>query len=105
MPIQENLGASPSENGTKNEKPLGMSVKEALATARQNTAAMPEPTRNEMSKSEALAVAWTGLEALAMTKQAYLYRSPRTGRVWIELVDVDYETANGLVSIGNEVHK
>ena len=97
-----NSGVSLSGNATKNGTPSATLGSEALAAAKPSTAVMPTHTQNDtMSKSEALAIAWTGLEALAMTKQAFLYRSPRTGRVWIELVDADYDTANGLVSVGS----
>lgn len=101
MPTQANLEGSHSESATKNAKPSGTLVKEALAVAKKNMTAMPTPTQSEMTKSEALAVAWTGLEALAVMNQARLYRSPKTGRVVIELLATDFDSANGLVSIGN----
>ena len=101
MPTQENLGELPSENATKKGKQSGTLVKEALAVAEQNTPDMPTHTTNNMSKNQALAIAWTGIEALALMKQANLYRSPRTGRVVIELLDVEYTIANGLISVGN----
>jgi len=73
-----------------------MLAREALAAEKPNTNAMQE----SMTKDEALAIAWTGLEVLAMMKQANLFRSPRTGRVVIELLDTEYTVANGLRSIG-----
>lgn len=100
MPTQESSEVSHSGKETKNEKPSATLVKEALAFAKQNMTAIPEPIQSEMTKSEALAVAWTGIEALAMMKQARLYRSPTTGRVVIELLATSYDSANGLVSIG-----
>ena len=101
MPTQENSEALHSGNETRKEKPSAMLAREALAAARQNMTATPEPTQSEMTKAEALAVAWTGLEALAVMKQANLYRSPKTGRVIIELLGTDYNSANGLVSVGS----
>ena len=101
MPTQENSEALHSGNETKKGRPSAMLAREALAAARQNMNAIHEPTQSEMTKSEALAVAWTGLEALAVMKQARLYRSPKTGRVVIELLATDFDSANGLVSIGN----
>jgi len=100
MPTQENSEALHSGNETRKEKPSATLAREALAAARQNMTATPEPTQSEMTKGEALAVAWTGLEALAVMKQANLYRSPKTGRVIIELLGTDYDSANGLVSVG-----
>ena len=101
MPTQENSEALHSGNETKKEKPSAMLAKEALAAAKRNMTAIQEPTQSEMTKAEALAVAWTGLEALALMRQANLYRSPKTGRVIIELLETDYDTANGLVSVGS----
>ena len=101
MPTQENSEALPLENETKKEKKSATLAREALAVAKQNMTATQEPMRREMTKNEALAVAWTGLEALAMMKQANLYHSPKTGRVVIELLATDYDSANGLVSVGN----
>ena len=101
MPTQANSEGLHSESATKNARPSATLVKEALAVAKQNMTATQEPMRSEMTKNEALAVAWTGLEALAMMKQANLYHSPKTGRVVIELLATDYDSANGLVSVGN----
>ena len=101
MPTQDNLGAFHSGNAIKTEKKQGMSAQEALAAEKRNLTDMPTHTRGEMTKKEALAVAWTGLEALAIMKQANLFRSPKTGRVIIELLGTDYDTANGLVSVGS----
>ncbi|MFK5283100.1 hypothetical protein ACI3PL_26375, partial [Lacticaseibacillus paracasei] len=68
MPTQENSEALHSGNETRKEKPSATLAREALAIAKQNMTATPEPTLSEMTKAEALAVAWTGLEALAMMK-------------------------------------
>lgn len=92
----ENSGVSPSENGTKSVKPSATSVQEALAVAKQNLTVTPPLTANDMTKAEALAIAWTGIEALAKMKQANLYRSRQTGRVVVELLATEI-TKKGLV--------
>ena len=104
MPTQENSEALHSGNETRKEKKSATLAREALAAAKQNMTATSEPTQSEMTKAEALAVAWTGLEALVVMKQANLYRSPKTGRVIIELLGTDYNSANGLVSVGSSHH-
>jgi len=96
MPTQENLEGLRSGNVAKAENRSGMLAKEALAAEKPSMTDTPE----SMTKDEALAIAWTGLEALALTKQANLFHSPRTGRVVIELLDTEYTIANGLRSIG-----
>ena len=98
MPTQENLEAFHSGSATKNGKKSGMSAQEALAVEKQSLKDTSKPS--EMTK--ALAVAWTGIEALAVMKQANLFHSPKTGRVWIELVDVELTTANGLKALATE---
>ena len=80
-----------------------MSAQEALAHAKQSMIAMPTLTEGEMSKMEALAVAWTGIEALAHMNQAFLYVSSKTKRVCIELLAVEYDPANGLIEVPTEV--
>lgn len=100
MPTQENSEALPLGKETKKEKASGTSANGALAVSKPNTETTPEPMPNLMSKNQALAIAWTGIEALALMKHANLYRSPKTGRVVIELLDTEYTTANGLVSVG-----
>ena len=100
MPTQENSEAFHSGSATKNGKKSGMSAQEALAVEKQSSNGTSKPS--EMTKAEALAVAWTGIEALAVMKQANLFHSPKTGRVWIELVDVELTTANGLKALAVE---
>lgn len=57
------------------------------------------PVTNEpsMTAAQALAIAWTGIEALGKMGKAKVYHSPTTGRVQIELSETVYEVANGLV--------
>lgn len=99
MPTQETLEGSPSAKETKDGKPSDTSVKEALAAAKKSLPDTPECTVSEMSKSEALAVAWTGVEALAQMGSAKIYLSRKSGRVWIELLATSYDSANGLISL------
>ena len=100
MPTQENSEAFHSGSATKNGKKSVMSAREALVVEKQSSSGTSKPS--EMTKAEALAVAWTGIEALAVMKQANLFRSPKTGRVWIELVDVELTSANGLKALAVE---
>ena len=100
MPTQENSEAFHSGSATKTGKKSGMSAHEALAVEKQSSSGTSKPS--EMTKAEALAVAWTGIEALAVMKQANLFHSPKTGRVWIELIDVELTSANGLKALAVE---
>ena len=102
MPIQENSGVSRSVNATRKEKPSVTSGKEAAAAVKQSTNGISKPIQSEMTKAEALAVLWTGVEALAGMKTANLYHSPKTGRVVIELLETNYVPTQGLVCIGGQ---
>lgn len=101
MPIQENLEGSLSESEIKAENQSDMSESEALAVEKQNTSDTPPPSDGEMTKDEALAVAWTGLEVLALMGEAVIYQSQRSGQTWIQLLATGYDRASGLRSIGN----
>jgi hypothetical protein len=96
MPTHTRLEESHSENATPEEKPSGTLAVEALAVEKKNLNAMPTLTEADMTKPEALAIAWTGIEALAKMKQARLYRSRKTGRVLIELLAVEFIESEGL---------
>ena len=102
MPIQENSEGLPFEKETRKGSQSTTSASEALAIVKTNTTAISEPTQNEMTKGEALAIAWTGIEALALMGQANLYRSPKTGRVVIELLATEWQPSMGLVSVGTK---
>ena len=102
MPTQEISEGSRSASEIKKEKPSATSGSEALAVEKKSSSVTPEPTQSEMTKAEALAILWTGAEALAKMKTANLYRSPRTGRVVIELLAVEYSPTKGLVSVGSK---
>ncbi len=97
MPTQDNSEASPSESETRDEKKSITSDAEAKASAATSSSDTVEPTRvEELTVEEALAIAWTGIEALAGMKRALLYRSPKTGRVVIILQAVDLDPRDGL---------
>lgn len=100
MPTQENLGELPSGSGTKAENQSATSGSEALAVESPNMSDMPPPSDGEMTKDEALAVAWTGIEALALAGAAVIYQSLESGETWIRLLATCYDTANGLRSVG-----
>ena len=102
MPTQDSLEALHSEKEIKNEKTSDMSENEALAVEKKNSSVMPEPMQDDMTRAEALAILWTGVEALARMKVANLYHSPKTGRVVIELLAVEYSPTKGIVSVGNK---
>lgn len=54
-------------------------------------------TSGRMTKAEALAVLWTGLEALAMLGEAEIHKSDDKKLVLAILHGVDFDPANGLV--------
>jgi len=96
MPTQAASGALPLGSVEGAGGPSAMSVQEALARAKQNLRDTLSLSANGMSKAEALAVAWTGIEALARMREAKLYRSPKTGRVVIELLATELNEKGGL---------
>lgn len=65
----------------------------------------PATTEPSMTRAEALAIAWTGIEAMGKMGLAKVYHSPLTGRVQIELSETVYEPANGLVPMATLVTK
>lgn len=92
MPTQENLGELPLDSATKSESQLGTLAVKAQANGGQNLS----DTSGNMTKGEALAVAWTGIEALAQMKQAKVYRSNKENNVvWVKFLATEI-TANGL---------
>lgn len=97
MPTQETFAGSPSASETKGENQSDTSGKGVLAVEKPSSSGMPMLSGNEeMTKAEALAVAWTGIEALAQSGQAKVFRSRKSGSVWIQLLATDYDSANGL---------
>lgn len=95
MPTQKNLGVSPLENETPTAKALDTLAGEAKGRGKRNLSDMPTHTNGEMTKSEALAVAWTGIEALAQMKQAIIYRSKTGGKIYVMFLETNL-SSNGL---------
>lgn len=52
---------------------------------------------SSLTEREALAIAWTGIEALGKMGLVRLFHSPKTGQVWVLFSRTKYEVANGLV--------
>lgn len=50
---------------------------------------LTQPTlwQGEMTRAQALAVLWTGLQALAMNKQVVIFNDKKTGRVWFGIAN------------------
>lgn len=57
----------------------------------------PEEKRwqGEMSRAQALAVAWTGLQPLAVNKQVIIFNDKKTGRVWFGIANAKIVRAQG----------
>ena len=92
MPTQENSGELPLESATKKEGRSDTLAVKAQASAKQNLS----DTSGNMTKGEALAIAWTGIEALAHMKQARIYMSNKESNiVWVKFLATEI-TANGL---------
>lgn len=92
MPTQENSGELPLESATKKEGQSDTLAAKAQASEKQNLS----DTSGNMTKGEALAVAWTGIEALAHMKQARIYMSNKEANiVWVKFLATEI-TANGL---------
>lgn len=95
--MKENLEESLSGNETKAVKRSDTLENVALAAGKQSSSVTVTPS--EMTKTEALAVAWTGLEALAHMNQAAIFKSKKHRSVWIELKLTDCDNSNGLVPL------
>jgi hypothetical protein len=87
------------ENETKDAEPFVMLENVALAQNEPNTNATSVPTTSELTKDEALAVAWTGIEALAHMGEASIFKSDSQGTVWVQFHKAGYDNANGLVTL------
>ncbi len=92
MPTQENSGELLSGSETKKGSQSDTLAVKAQASGEQSLS----DTSGNMTVGEALAVAWTGIEALAQMKQAKVYRSNKEKNVvWVKFLDTQI-TANGL---------
>jgi hypothetical protein len=95
MPTQENLGVSASGNATTHARKSVTLVPKAPASVKQNLSA----TVNGMTKGEALAVTWTGVESLKQMGSAKVFRSKAEPTViWVKLIGADYTVGSGLVA-------
>ena len=81
MPTQENSGELHSGSETKKGSQSDTLAVKAQASGEQNLS----DTSGNMTVGEALAVAWTGIEALAQMKQAKVYKSSKEKNVvWVK---------------------
>lgn len=71
---------------------------DSVAAAKEPTSS-PDTKESSMTAAEALAIAWTGIEALGGMGRARLFHSPTTGRVWVEFKATEYTIANGLAPL------
>ena len=102
MPTQENLGESHSENEERAERPSATSGSEVLAAEKPSLTDTPEPMQSEMTKAEALAIVWTGLEVLARQKQAVLFQSRLNGCVVVNLLATEFTYEDGLKALASD---
>lgn len=92
MPTQDSYEGLPSEGEEKTVNPSGTSEQGQQAPGSKNSRDTDVP----MTKAEALAIAWTGIEVLAKLGQARLYRMQRNGLIVIELLATEYTVVDGL---------
>ena len=59
-----------------------------------------ESWQGEMTRSQALAVSWTGLEVLAVNDQVVIFNDTGTGKLWLGIANAKVE-----VVIGNDGKK
>lgn len=106
MPTLENSEGSLLESETKAASSADMSENEALAASAPNSNDTKEPTRTpkepEISAQEALAIAWTGIEALARAGKVVIYSSGRWRRVVVVFEGVGIDPETGLKALAPE---
>ena len=101
MPTQENLEGLLSENEEKDERESGTLVNVAQERAKPNLTDTQGPTPDEMTKEEALAIIWTGLEVLARRSQAVLFQSQVNGCVIVNLLATELTKGEGLKALAD----
>lgn len=79
-----------------------MSEQKAKAQ-KKNNSTDSAPSSDEMSRQQALAVSWTGLEALAKSRQLIIFNDRTTGRVWFGIANAKV-TSVGKDKRGNEIY-
>ena len=63
-----------------------MSVQKAKVQEKNNSSGSAQNS-DAMTRRQALAVSWTGLEALAKSRQLIIYNDKTTGRVWFGIAN------------------
>lgn len=107
MPTQENYEGLPSGSGTKAESPSATLAPGAKGRARPSSKGTPRPSSvaTDLTEDEALAILWTGVEALVKMGKAKIYHSPSQNRLLVEVLAVDFDSANGLKPLAERVEK
>lgn len=78
-----------------------MSEPKVKATEKSNTRDLSQSS-DVMTRPQALAVSWTGLEALAKSKQAIIYNDKTTGIVWFGIANAKIQSV-GKDAKGNDI--
>jgi hypothetical protein len=94
MPTLKNSGEFVSGNETTHARKSVTLARKVPASAKPNLS----DTANGMTKGEALAVTWTGVEALKQMGSAQVFRSTVEPTViWVKLLGTNYTVGSGLV--------
>jgi hypothetical protein len=88
-------GVSVGGQETQKGRLFIMSEPKAKALKKSNSTDSSQSSE-EMSRPQALAISWTGLEALAKRKQLIIFNDKTTGRVWFGIANAK------VVSVGND---
>ncbi len=79
-----------------------MSEQKAKATDKSNSSGLNQSS-DEMTRPQALAVSWTGLEALAKARQLIIYNDKTTGVVWFGIANAKIQSV-GKDAKGNPLY-
>ena len=79
-----------------------MSEQKVKVTEKTNSSGLSQSS-DEMTRPQALAVSWTGLEALAKVQQLIIYNDKTTGRVWFGIANAKVK-AVGKDAKGNTLY-
>lgn len=93
--------ASVGEQGTRKGARFGMSEQKAKAQGKNNSTNSAQNS-DVMTRRQALAVSWTGLEALAKSRQLIIYNDKTTGRVWFGIANASVRSV-GKDKNGHEI--
>jgi len=86
---------SAGEQETQKGTQFIMSEQKAKELKKNNSSDSAQNS-GEMTRLQALAVSWTGLEALAKSSQLIIYNDKTTGRVWFGIANAQVK------SVGND---